>query len=164
MIFQPFTGTLHKTLFFCLSFLLVWMPATASTTPLQKQTIVEIKNVSCNYCLAEINGVLLNLDHTAHLRIITYPRLFSVTHHASLHDDTIISALTTAGFPAEVLGLSDISASELQAELPDAVVQNKNKMNRQPCSASAQAWKKLFRRLHHGLFPEEYSPVLHSTE
>ena len=147
-MFFKLSKVVHSSMFLLLAVVLQVNRLEAATATSSRQTVLAIENVTCQYCLSKVNDILISLDHTTRLRIINHPNIFSIIHHASLQDDTVVSRLTTAGFPAKVLGSANVAATEFQTELPNTDV--KKQVVQKPCSASSQAWRNLIRRVHNG--------------
>jgi len=151
MVSQSSKRNFRIQLIFLVTWLVIRIPVTiAAESGSYKNTTLVVRNIACSSCLKKVQKLLINLDHTSFIRFVNYPGILELTHHPSLKEETIISALGNAGYSAKIV----IAKKSKMPGLSNQNIKLSNpkqfRLPRRSCNASSSTWKKLIKRFHYG--------------
>ena len=133
-----------------------YLSAQANEALILHQSKFQIESISCKG-LSMIKKLLTNLDHNSRMRVVDYPNTFEVTHHSSIHEDTIVSVLSNAGYPTKKLNIQKRITIPFQKVKTKGNVVAQIHLPRRTCNATSATWKKFIRRLHYEWFAKSSS-------
>ena len=127
-----------------------WKAAPATGTI--SRTTLQVSNLSCTSCLANIAAELGKLADTYGMNGYLSRGVVIVDHADSLENSRIASIITDLGYPARVVATNEIPAQKAFTSTPDSgssqkVVRPGSGCNSNgPCNATQASWQKLYRR------------------
>jgi len=127
-----------------------WKAAPATGTI--NRTTLQVSNLSCTSCLANIAAELGKLADTYGMNGYLSRGVVIVDHADSLQNTRIATIITDLGYPARVLATNEIPVQKAftttrSSGSPGKAVRSGSGCNSNgPCNATAASWQKLYRR------------------
>lgn len=131
--------------------LFVILTGEAQATHVQR-TCYLVSNLSCSSCLATIEAELKGLPGTIGMEADLQRGRVIVDHQPELDYEKIGSAITNAGYPAQVNWTATIPARKALAANAKYGTRNGTvagsgcTTRKEPCNATAASWKNLYKR------------------
>jgi len=129
----------------------VWNPQAAQAGKVVKTTM-QVANLSCSSCLTNIAAELQGLAGTVGMTGNLTQGIVSVDHLQTVTGQEIAAAISRLGYPARIIATAAIDKASLQnrpgaGQTPTTASRlSTSNCNRSNCSATASAWKELYRR------------------
>lgn len=115
------------------------------------RTTLQVSNLSCSSCLANIAAELQKIPGTYGMNGYLSRGIVIVDHSDALDNNIIAAAISKLGYPARILALNEIPVqkafctnSETAASAPSATTSSC--YSKGPCNATAASWIKLYNR------------------
>jgi len=127
-----------------------WKAAPASGSI--NRTTLQVSNLSCTSCLANIAAELGKLSDTYGMNGYLSRGVVIVDHAESLENSRIAAIITDLGYPARVMATNEIPAQKAFTTTrspgsPEKAVRSSSGCNSNgPCNATAASWQKLYKR------------------
>lgn len=127
----------------------VWNPEARQAGPVSRTTM-QVSNLSCSSCLANIEAELQGMTGTVGMTGDLAKGIVAVDHLDTVAAADIAAAISRLGYPARILSsvdnakLQDRPTSDRQAA-PTSRFGGAN-CSRRKCNATSSAWKELYRR------------------
>lgn len=116
------------------------------------RTTLQVSNLSCTSCLANIAAELSKLSETYGMQGYLNRGIVIVDHTDNLENSRIAAVITGLGYPARVLATNEVPAQKAYTSTPRAVspgqaVRSGGGCNSKgPCNATSASWQKLYNR------------------
>jgi copper chaperone CopZ len=128
----------------------VWDPQAAGTGKVSR-TIMQVANLSCISCLANIEEALRTIPGTIGMTGDLTTGLVAVDHLGSLSGDQIAAAISGIGYPARIVSSpGNITGKNAKAVTKSSSIASRISSygcnRRRSCTATASAWKQLYRK------------------
>jgi copper chaperone len=127
-----------------------WKDAPVDSTV--SRTTLQVGNLSCSSCLANIAAELRNMPETYGMKGYLSRGIVIVDHSAGLDNSTIAAAISRLGYPARILALNEVPTQKAYctnsgAGTASSSVRSGFSCNSNgACNATAASWKKLYNR------------------
>ncbi len=126
-----------------------WKKAPATGT--LNRTTLQVANLSCTSCLANIAERLRNMPETYGMNGYLSRGIIIVDHAVVSVNKEIATAITGLGYPARILATNEIPAQKTFTTTPSngtgGVVRTGRGCNSKgPCNATSASWQKLYKR------------------
>jgi copper chaperone CopZ len=128
----------------------VWKAAPADSTV--SRTTLQVSNLSCTSCLANIAAELRKLSETYGMTGYLSRGIVIVDHTDTLENSRIAAVISGLGYPARVLSTNEIPAQKAFSATPGTgspgqLVRSGGGCNSNgPCNATSASWQKLYNR------------------
>lgn len=128
----------------------IWNPQAARSGDATR-TILQVTNLSCISCLANIEEALQSMPGTIGMIGDLAKGLVAVNHLDSLPADQIAAAISKIGYPARVVSSTGKTTKKdgTTAARPSSIasrISSYNCNSRRNCNATASAWKELYHK------------------
>jgi copper chaperone CopZ len=128
----------------------VWDPQAARSGKVSR-TIMQVANLSCTSCLANIEEALRTIPGTIGMIGDLNKGLVAVDHLVSLSGDQVAAAISDIGYPARIVSSSGNTngkdaKTESKASSIASRISSYGCNRRRNCTATASAWKQLYRK------------------
>jgi copper chaperone CopZ len=116
------------------------------------RTTLQVSNLSCTSCLANIAAELSKISETYGMQGYLNRGIVIVDHTDNLENSRIAAVITGLGYPARVLATNEVPAQKAYTSPPRAVspgqaVRGGGGCNSKgPCNATSASWQKLYNR------------------
>jgi copper chaperone CopZ len=127
-----------------------WKPAPAGS--IISRTTLQVSNLSCTSCLANIAAELSKLPETYGMNGYLSRGMVLVDHADTLENSRIAAVISGLGYPARVVATNEVPALKAFAATPNTDSANPAARSgggcgsRGPCNATADSWQKLYQR------------------
>jgi copper chaperone CopZ len=116
------------------------------------RTTLQVSNLSCTSCLANIAAELSKLSETYGMQGYLNRGIVIVDHTDNLENSRIEAVITGLGYPARVLATNEVPAQKAYTSTPravspgQAVRAGRGCNSKGPCNATSASWQKLYNR------------------
>ncbi|HKJ14387.1 MAG TPA: heavy metal-associated domain-containing protein [Desulfobulbales bacterium] len=116
------------------------------------RTTLQVSNLSCTSCLANIAAELSKLSETYGMQGYLNRGIVIVDHTDNLENSRIAAVITGLGYPARVLATNEVPAQKAYTSTPravspgQAVRAGRGCNSKGPCNATSASWQKLYNR------------------
>jgi len=116
------------------------------------RTTLQVSNLSCTSCLANIAAELSKISETYGMQGYLNRGIVIVDHTDNLKNSRIAAVISGLGYPARVLATNEVPAQKAYTSPPRAVspgqaVRGGGGCNSKgPCNATSASWQKLYNR------------------
>ncbi|MFC1837220.1 heavy-metal-associated domain-containing protein [Thermodesulfobacteriota bacterium] len=114
------------------------------------RTTLQVSNLSCSSCLANIAERLRNIPETYGMKGYLSRGIVIVDHADASVNKKIASAISGLGYPARVLSTNEIPAQKAFTAAPAGGSRQANAgsgcNSKGPCNATSASWQKLYKR------------------
>jgi copper chaperone CopZ len=114
------------------------------------RTTMQVAQLSCTSCLANIEAELKNMPGTVGMIGDVRQGLVAIDHLESLPGERIAEAITKIGYPATIIGNGNVPAQRIKSTAvqttPVASRISSTNCNSRNCNATATAWKQLYQK------------------
>ncbi len=130
--------------------LTAWKAAPAEGTI--SRTTLQVSNLSCTSCLANIAAELSKLPDTYGMNGYLSRGVVLVDHTDTLENSRIAAIISGLGYPAKVVATNEIPAQKAFANSPGtgsanpAVGSGRGCGSKGPCNATSSSWQELYNR------------------
>jgi copper chaperone CopZ len=130
--------------------LVAWNTAPASGVV--SRTTLQVSNLTCTSCLANIAAELRQIPETYGMKGYLSRGVVIVDHSASLDNSRIAATISKLGYPARILALNEVPAQKAYAAGFSNNISNKAAASgyscnsKGPCNATAGSWQELYKR------------------
>jgi len=127
-----------------------WKDAPADGTV--RRTTLQVNNLTCTSCLADIATELRKIPETYGMRGYLSRGIVIVDHADSLDNDTIAAAISSLGYPVRILALNEVPVHKAFCTNPgrkpagSSIGSGLGCNSNGACNATAASWKKLYNR------------------
>jgi copper chaperone CopZ len=127
----------------------IWNPEARQAGPVTRTTM-QVANLSCSSCLANIEAELQGMVGTVGMTGDLAKGIVTVEHMDTVAGADIAAAISRLGYPARIVstaGNASLQAKPASGQKPayESRFSGAN-CSRRNCNATASAWKKLYRR------------------
>ena len=127
----------------------IWNPEARQAGPVSTTTM-QVSNLSCSSCLANIEAELQNMVGTVGMTGDVAKGLVAVEHRDTVAAADIAAAISGLGYPARIVsttGNATLEAKATPGQKPASVPRYRGaNCSRRSCNATSSAWKELYRK------------------
>ena len=127
-----------------------WKAAPATGTI--SRTTLQVSNLSCTSCLANIAAELQKMDETYGMNGFLSRGIVIIDHTNALENNKLAEAISGLGYPARVIASNEIPVQKAFTSTPNngpgvqAANAGSGCGSKGPCNATAASWQKLYNR------------------